>query len=216
MKPAVNYSRSVFINCPFDEEYQNLFESIVFVVLSCGFIPRCAKDSMDSDEIRINKINNIIKESKYGIHDISRVEMSEKSLLPRFNMPLELGIFLGCQKFGNKNDRQKRYLVLDKDPYRYKQFISDISGQDIQGHNNNPQKIISVIRDWLAHVSKKTIPGSSFHITRFEKFKAELISRCDKYRWDYDHLSLSDYNKLILEFIRDETLEIINTSNLVR
>ena len=110
MKSPLNYSRSIFINCPFDDEYQKLFESIIFAVLSCGFIPRCAKESMDIDEIRINKIFNIIHDSKYGIHDISRVEVTKSSFLPRFNMPLELGIFIGCQKFGNKNDKVNYHL----------------------------------------------------------------------------------------------------------
>jgi hypothetical protein len=210
MKIPVNYSRTIFINCPFDEEYQELFESIIFAILSCGFIPRCAKENINSDEIRINKIINIIKESKYGIHDISRVEITKDSSLPRFNMPLELGIFVGCQKYGNNHDNQKKYLVLDKEQFRYKQFISDISGQDIQGHNNDPQKVISSIREWLAHVSKKTIPGSNFHIKRYEQFKSELKSRCAKYQWDYDNLSFTEYNKLIIEFIKDKTLEIIN------
>jgi hypothetical protein len=125
-------------------------------------------------------------------------------------MPLELGIFVGCQKYGNKHDTQKKYLVLDKEQFRYKQFISDISGQDIQGHNNDPKKIISIIREWLAHVSKKTIPGSNFHINRYELFKSELCIRCDMYQWDYDHLTFTEYNRLIHEFIKDKTLEIIN------
>jgi len=32
-------------------------------------------------------------------HDISRTELNEHSL-PRFNMPLELGLFLGASRFG--------------------------------------------------------------------------------------------------------------------
>jgi hypothetical protein len=36
------YADSVFINCPFDVEYQDLFYSIIFVVQDCGFWPRCA------------------------------------------------------------------------------------------------------------------------------------------------------------------------------
>jgi len=57
---------------------------------------------MDSSEFRLDKIYSMIGDSNYGIHDISRVELGLESKLPRFNMPLELGIFLGAKKYGNK------------------------------------------------------------------------------------------------------------------
>jgi hypothetical protein len=210
MKEPNDYSRTVFINCPFDDEYQPLFEAIIFCVLSCGFIPRSAKESMNSNEVRINKIISIIKESKYGIHDLSRVEIKKDSHLPRFNMSLELGIFIGCYKYGGSIHQQKRYLVLDAERYRYQKFISDISGQDIRGHNNNPEEAISIIREWLAHVSNKTIPGPKFHIERYKLFKGELSSRCKRYDWDYDKITFTEYKRLIMEFIREKTLEILN------
>jgi len=211
MTPTDNYSRTIFVNCPFDDEYQSLFEIIIFSIISCGFLPRCAKESMNSDEIRMNKIISIIKESKYGIHDLSRVEFSKVSKLPRFNMPLELGIFIGCQKFGGSFHKQKRYLILDKEEYRYKKFISDISGQDIRGHHNNPELIIEIIREWLAHVSNKTIPGPRFHIDRFKQFRTELKKRCKKYDWDYDKLTYKEYTFLISEFINSKTIEILDS-----
>ena len=211
MKEPNEYARTVFVNCPFDDEYQVLFEAIIFSILSCGFLPRCAKESMDSDDVRINKIISIIKESKYGIHDLSRVEFSSDSQLPRFNMPLELGIFIGCQKYGGEIHKQKKYLILDKEQYRFKRFISDISGQDIRGHDNNPEAIISNVREWLAHVSKKKTPGPNFHIGRYKMFRQELLDRCKKYEWDYDNLTFNEYTILIDEFNDDKTLEILNT-----
>jgi len=211
MKAIADYSRTVFVNCPFDDEYQSLFEAVIFSILPCGFVPRCAKESMNSDEIRINKITSIIKESKYGIHDLSRVEYSKEQKLPRFNMPLEFGIFLGCQKYGGPLHRQKKYLVFDKEDYRYKKFISDISGQDIRGHHNKPALIIEIIREWLAHVSNKTIPGPRFHIERFNQFKKEIKERCKKYNWDYDKLTYKEYTRLIIEFLNLKTIEILDS-----
>ena len=73
---------------------------MVFTVHDCGFIARCALEEEDASQVRIDKIYNIIAECRYGIHDISRTELDENSGLPRFNMPLELGIFLGAKKFG--------------------------------------------------------------------------------------------------------------------
>jgi hypothetical protein len=40
-------------------------------------------------------------------------------------------------------------LILEKEQYRYQKVISDISGNDIKAHKNNPEQIIKVVRDWF-------------------------------------------------------------------
>ena len=56
MKQPANYERNVFINCPFDSKYEDIFNAILFVVHKCGFILRCAKEYEDSTGIRIQNI----------------------------------------------------------------------------------------------------------------------------------------------------------------
>jgi hypothetical protein len=112
------YNVGVFVNCPFDARYRKLFHAIVFAISDCGFTPRCALEAEDGGEERIRKIKRIIRESRYGVHDISRVELDRKSRLPRFNMPLELGLFLGAQEYGLDEQKEKCSLVLDSVPYR--------------------------------------------------------------------------------------------------
>jgi hypothetical protein len=41
-----NYELNVFINCPFDDQYQPLFYAIVFALNDLRFRPRCAKDEL--------------------------------------------------------------------------------------------------------------------------------------------------------------------------
>jgi hypothetical protein len=53
---STEYERNVFINCPFDKGYQPLFESMIFTVYACKFIPRCAREDDDSGDIRIKKL----------------------------------------------------------------------------------------------------------------------------------------------------------------
>ena len=36
ISPSKPYQDSVFINCPFDEEYVPIFRAIVFIVAACG------------------------------------------------------------------------------------------------------------------------------------------------------------------------------------
>ena len=90
--------QGVFINCPFDPEYRPIFEAVVFAVHRCGFVARCALEDGDSDVVRIAKILRMIRDCALGIHDLSRVDAQGK--LPRFNMPFELGLFMGARQFG--------------------------------------------------------------------------------------------------------------------
>ena len=108
MKSPRDYNDNVFLNCPFDSAYKKLFEAMVFAVQDCGFIPRCALEEEDASQVRIDKIYNIIADCRYGIHDLSRTDLGEATRSPRFNMPLELGVFLGAKKFGENEHTKKK------------------------------------------------------------------------------------------------------------
>ncbi len=166
-------NNQVFINCPFDEAYAPLLEAILFSIYYCGFRPRCALEVANSSQNRLEKIYSIIEESDLGIHDISRTELNEDDL-PRFNMPLELGIFLGARRFGGRKQKQKNCLIMDKEPFRYQKFISDIAGMDITSHKNKPEKMIAEIRAWLNAMDKShSIPGASYIAEKYDQFRKE-------------------------------------------
>lgn len=174
------FEDSVFLNCPFDRAYSPIFEAIIFCVLHCGFIPRCALEEVDSGMFRLSKIQAIIRSSKYTIHDLSRVELSKDTSLPRFNMPFELGLDIGCRVYGSSRARRKQCLVLDSDPHRYRAFLSDISGQDIGCHNNSPAVAISVVRHWLRVVSRReSIPGPVAINQKYARFTRYLPRLCN-------------------------------------
>jgi len=199
-----DYAQRVFINCPFDSEYKPLFEAIVFAVLSCGFRPRCALEIDDSSEVRIDRIFKIIAECKYGIHDISRTQVTSASGLPRFNMPLELGMFLAAKRFGKGKQRRKVCLVLDTMPYQYQQFISDIAGQDIQVHNNSAREAITVVRNWLRNASRSTIlPGGMEIYRRFQLFEQKLPALCVELKVQRNELTFNDSVSIISNWLRD-------------
>ena len=141
----MSYQTNIFINCPFDSDYYPLLKPLLFTVIFCGLKPRLS-ETTDGDDIRIRQIQELIYDSKYSIHDISRIIPQSKKDLPRFNMPFELGMDLGCKMY-SKND--KKCLILEEDKYRYKQVISDISGQDISSHNNDPIQVIKCVRNWI-------------------------------------------------------------------
>ena len=198
-----HYNDNVFINCPFDSVYKPLFDAVVFAVLDCGFIPRCALEEDDASQVRIDKIYNIISDCRYGIHDISRIELDEPSGFPRFNMPLELGVFLGAKKFGSEVQKGKKCLILDKEPYRYQQFISDIAGQDIQAHNNTLEEIVKVVRNWLRTASRhRTIPSGDIIWERYQNFMQDLPKTAETHRLTVEEMIFNDYTLVIEEWLK--------------
>jgi len=178
----------VFVNCPFDARYAKKFRSIVFTTVYCGFDPRCALEVADGGQNRLEKILQIIEECPYAIHDISRVQLSAERL-PRFNMPFELGLFLGAKAFGNKGHRNKKCLVLDSIPYRYQKFLSDISGQDIAAHNENFREVITQVRNWLAQFKADLLPGEQPITKDFEKIRPGISGYLQAGR---DHIQASN------------------------
>ena len=197
---------NVFINCPFDSDYKPLFDAIVFAVHDCGFIARCALEEGDASQVRIDKIYNIIDDCRYGIHDISRTELDENSDLPRFNMPLELGIFLGAKRFGAEEHQRKKCLVMDRELYRYQKFISDIAGQDVSSHNNSSEEVVKVVRDWLLTASeRRTIPSGSTIWGRYQDFLKDSLQITRKFRLEVEDLIFNDYTFIVAEWLTAQT-----------
>ena len=201
-----NYNDNVFINCPFDANYKPLFDAMVFAVHDCGFIPRCALEEEDASQVRIDQIYSIIADCRYGIHDISRTELDEGSGLPRFNMPLELGIFLGAKRFGAEEQKRKKCLVLDRELYRYQQFISDIAGQDIQAHNNSSREVITHVRNWLRTASRReSIPGGSIIWKRYRDFRRSLPQTARACQLTVEDLIFNDYILVVTRWLETKT-----------
>ncbi len=193
---------SVFLNVPFDRAYRAMFEAMVFAVLDCGFHPRCALEASDAGHVRVQKIAAIIRECNLGIHDVSRTELDQKSRLPRFNMPFELGLYLGAKWFGDDMQRRKHTLVLDRERYRYQQFLSDIAGQDIQAHRNQPSTLIGVVRNWLRDI-QPTRPMMSGELiaSRYKQFRKQLPVWCRQQKLEEHALLFNDYTFLIWRWL---------------
>jgi len=198
---APKYDDFVFLNCPFDRDYEPIFNALLFAIHDAGFYARCALEISDSAQNRLEKIMGIIEECRFGVHDLSRTELNEHGL-PRFNMPLELGIFLGCKRFGTQRDRRKGGLILDREPFRYQRFISDISGQDISIHRGDPKRAVGKVRDWLRTASRRTrIPGGSAIYERYRRFEEQLPEMCEAVAIRVDELTFVDRTQLTSQWL---------------
>lgn len=202
MVVSSDYERNVFLNCPFDGPYSHMFEAIAFAVFDCGFFLRCALETEDAGQVRMEKIFEIIGDCRFGINDLSRTCLDSATGLPRFNMPFELGIFLGARRYGQRRQQEKCCLILDREKYRYQIFLSDISGQDIREHGDNPMDAIRIVRNWLRNFSQQTgIPGGKVMGERYQAFRAELPEMCHEARISEDEMTFADYTAFVFQWL---------------
>jgi hypothetical protein len=180
-RPA--FDVSVFVNCPFDEAYKPLLDALLFCIHDCGFLARTALEVSGSGETRLDKIARIIRESRFSLHDISRVELSPSSPLPRFNMPFECGLAFGSLMYTPRSKSGARdLLLLAAENFQDKLTLSDLSGQDAAYHGNQPELAIKAVRKFLGSKARGVLPpgtpvrGHEAIAARFKRFKLDLPS----------------------------------------
>lgn len=167
----------------------------MFAVHDCGFVARTALEENDGSVARIIKIEELIRNSMFGIHDISRTELDEINDLPRFNMPLELGMFLGAKKLGTAKQKRKIALVLDREQHRYKIFCSDLSAFDISSHSNDVAQAIKHVRNWLSTAKRdSTIPTGKKVFEKYQIFRENLPTFCAAAEINLEAVTLEYYN----------------------
>lgn len=169
------FTRSVFVNCPFDHDYLPLLRPLLFTIVYVGFLPRIASERSDSGENRIDKITALVAQCQYSVHDLSRLRASEAGEFYRMNMPFELGLEYGSRVFGPPPLRDKRCLVLEKDPHDFQKAISDLAGIDIKRHKNEPVEIVRAVRDWFVEtVGLRRVHSPSKIWYRFGDFASDF------------------------------------------
>ncbi|MBC7571192.1 MAG: hypothetical protein H7319_15885 [Spirosoma sp.] len=200
----IDYDRNVFINCPFDDKFKPLYRAIIFSIHACGFIARSAQEG-SKQNIRFTRILDLIGDCRYGIHDLSRIDLK---VMPRNNMPLELGVFIGCRHFGTAYDYEKDYLVLDSVPHRYKQHITDLGGEDPSIHYNKPQEVVRCVRDWLIYYApldeQPLISSHSIMFEQLTRFYEEAPDICKSKGLVFKDLLFDEITTLITDWISSE------------
>jgi hypothetical protein len=171
----MTFEKNVFINCPFDEEYTALLRPLLFTVLFLKLTPRIALEKLNSGQPRIEKILRLIRQSKFGIHDLSRIRARKRGEWFRLNMPLEIGADLACRTFGERKLKRKEFVILCAENYRYQAALSDLSGSDVLVHKNDPEQVVVIVRQWLrAQARISSAAGASFIWMSFNDFMAHM------------------------------------------
>lgn len=186
----MSFEKNVFINCPFDKEFKKYLQPLIFTVSYLGFEPHLS-ETKDSGSIRVLNIINLIKKSKYSIHDLSRAELTKTNPLARFNMPFELGLDIGVREAGGKL-KEKQCLIIDSENYRYQKTLSDIAGSDIYCYNSEVEDLIRGVRNWFVSILPPTIPSGT-----------EIWESYNEFSFDFEkNLSKKGYKKKDIESMK--------------
>ena len=123
----------VFINLPFDSDYEPLFLAMIAGLISLGLNPRSVVQISGSKD-RLRRLVEIIQECPFSVHDLSRVQRSGKGpfRVPRFNMPFELGLAAAVSITASGAIRQWR--VIEGVRHRVGHSCSDVDGYNAEIH----------------------------------------------------------------------------------
>ena len=172
-----DFERNVFVNCPFDDEYDHILQAILYCVVRFGLRPRIATERMNAGEHRLEKISELVARSKYSIHDLSRCQAKEVGEHYRLNMPFELGLDFGCRSFGDSASQGKKILILEEQQFRYRAAISDLAGSDIEAHGGDMQTAVRKVRNWLVDAGGFANIGAARILSEYEDFQEWYYER---------------------------------------
>lgn len=147
--PSIGREARVFINCPFDVEFRQQREAIIFTCVHAGFYPVMAGSSGETGRPRLERIIEGLAACRFSIHDLSRCRGEGDGNLARFNMPLELGMAMALRSVHGSPTAHDYLVLVPDEMYLYQKYISDLAGLDPQTHNGTPQRLVAEVLAWL-------------------------------------------------------------------
>ena len=131
---------SVFLNVPFDQDYEPLFVALISTLAALGRTPRSVLEVPEQGDGRLARIFGLMRRCSVSIHDLSRVELPV-----RFNMPFELGIAVALSRI----ERSHKFVLLEAKRHRLQRTLSDVNGIDPGIHNAAVKGVISCVLSQL-------------------------------------------------------------------
>lgn len=192
-----SFNKNVFINCPYDDAYLPLLKALIYTIKACGFNPRIALERFNSAEVRLEKIKQLIEESCYSVHDLSRIKAATAGEYFRLNMALELGMDIGCRDYHpDPSFRDKKLLVLENERFSVQKGLSDLSFGDCKSHEGSGEKLVKCVRDWFYETGSKKLKPASAIWDDYNEFLTNLY--VEKKAQDYtdeeiDHILVPEF-----------------------
>jgi len=142
----------VFLNYPFDSEFEGLANAMHFAVIAAGLIPVCANDLSVPDRPRLEMLIDAIINSHYSAHDFSRFTGEGDNNFARFNMPIEMGMAIFHALHTQRSGHRCAFFVAT--PHDHQAFVSDLAGLDPKHYGQDDFQLVVSVYEWLRDVAK--------------------------------------------------------------
>jgi hypothetical protein len=153
--PPLPDPNGVFLNIPYDEEFSSLYIAYIVGLFQLDLVPHLASE-IPGGKRRLDRIFELIRSCRFSIHDLSRVEVSVTPTgLPRFNMPLELGMTI---TWANVHPKSHTWSVWESEPYRLQRSASDLNGTDPYIHSGTAEGVLSELRNAFRRDRAPSVP----------------------------------------------------------
>lgn len=130
---------SVFLNLPFDLEFEPIFVSYVVGLVTLGLMPRCVLELDEDGEGRMARLYRLLKDCGSSIHDLSY-----RGQEFRYNMPFELGVAYALSRSDNKQSK-RRLVIFEAEKRDLLKTLSDLRSFDPKIHEMDGGKALSMI-----------------------------------------------------------------------
>jgi hypothetical protein len=143
----------VFLNVPYDEQFERTYLAYVAALSAMGFLPRATLGI--GGNRRLDRIASLIESCSYSIHDLSRVQLDRHApRTPRFNMPFELGLAVAWARV----NQHHRWFVFESVKRRLAKSTSDLDGTDPYIHNGTVRGVMREVCNAFVSPNQPTVP----------------------------------------------------------
>lgn len=197
-------NNAIFINCPFDDEYLPLLRTLLFVARFYDLEVKIASLDLDSKSNRLARIIALMRESKYSVHDLSRMKSVKEGEYYRMNMPFELGLDYGI------GGDEKVFLIFENEPYKLKLALSDINGWDVRPHLDTPETLVKEFRRWI--VANRDMPKELRDFSysdiwyKYNDFYGSFSDHMKNHNLKDEEISIPEYLEYIDSYLTNNSI----------
>ena len=164
--------QSVFLNIPYDIRFGRIYLAFIAGLAHLDLTPK-ATLGIPGGDTRLDRILTLIRSCRYSIHDLSRVQLDRSfPPTPRFNMPFELGLSVA---WATIHPDRHSWFVFESMRRRAQKSVSDLSGTDVNIHNNSPQGVMrELCNAFVRRRDKPTVPAMMNTYTALQRYVPRL------------------------------------------
>ncbi len=141
--------------------------------MALGRKPRCTLEVAGSGASRLDRIFELLAACAASVHDLSRVQLSGRERLPRFNMAFEMGLAFAL----TKAQPGHRFFLLEAKEHRLQKTLSDLNGYDPHIHYGRQAGVLGCLLDCFAvPAGSPTVPD----LARLTRMLARVVRRLER------------------------------------